>query len=326
MILALSLDTSLLEADDTLVRSELTLVIVACALPKARFASVKLEVAAAIDWFAIESAVLALDWTFDNAEVALVTARLATVTLEKAATVATLALWTTTLMVEDAELWADLMPFEADIDACCSCWEKVAFSAIIVLEISTVALLTEAMMRLEQSWGLFCRSSSGTGELVISALWGLVSPEEADSIEVALSWLGDNSLSRLRIIWLSEEFSSSSLWKWPAIKYFRESQPMPDGILNHRRIKNINLRLKEGGLVHMTFSKALARLICGGRHRGTSLRLWSLPVSPQHFRWRQCWTREYLSLSAKADEISLLVLVHDVNEVCITIYCGLHNL
>jgi hypothetical protein len=49
MILALSLDTSLLEADDTLVRSELTLVIVACALPKARFASVKLEVAAAID-------------------------------------------------------------------------------------------------------------------------------------------------------------------------------------------------------------------------------------------------------------------------------------
>lgn len=74
-------------------------------------------------------------------------------------------------MVDVAELLADLMPFVKLMDACRSCCEKVALRAMIVREISTVARLTEAMMRLEQSWGLFCRSSSGIdGGEVMSSL------------------------------------------------------------------------------------------------------------------------------------------------------------
>ena len=40
---------------------------------------------------------------------------------------------------------------------------------MIVLDISTVALSTEAMIRLEQSWELFCLISRTKGELVVSA-------------------------------------------------------------------------------------------------------------------------------------------------------------
>lgn len=61
---------------------------------------------------------LALDCAFVSAKLALVTARLAIVRLEKAEEVALLALRTTTCMVEVAELCADLIPLEADIDAC----------------------------------------------------------------------------------------------------------------------------------------------------------------------------------------------------------------
>lgn len=46
--------------------------------------------------------------------------------------------------------------------------------AMIVREISTVALLTEAVMRLEQSCGLFCRSLRGLGAFVTMASWGLI--------------------------------------------------------------------------------------------------------------------------------------------------------
>lgn len=56
-----------------------------------------------------------------NAKLALVTALFATVTLEKAEEVATLAFWTTTAIVDEAEFCADLMPLEAEIDACWSC-------------------------------------------------------------------------------------------------------------------------------------------------------------------------------------------------------------
>ena len=94
---------------------------------------------------------LALAWAFDSAKLALVTAKFAMVRLEKADEVTLLALRTTTLIVEVAESWADLMPLDADIDACSSCWLKVALSAMIVRDISTVALLTEAVIRLEQS-------------------------------------------------------------------------------------------------------------------------------------------------------------------------------
>jgi hypothetical protein len=45
---------------------------------------------------------------------------------------------------------------------------------MIVLEISTVALSTEAAMRFEQSWGLFCRSSRTLGGMVTSASRGAV--------------------------------------------------------------------------------------------------------------------------------------------------------
>ena len=105
--LELSLETSLLEADDTLFN--------------AKFARVKLELAAAIDKFAEEIAVLALTCTLVNAELAPFAAKFATVTLEKADDVAILALWTTTAIVDEAEPCADLMPFEAEIDACWSC-------------------------------------------------------------------------------------------------------------------------------------------------------------------------------------------------------------
>lgn len=121
--LELNLNTSLLEADDTLVRSKLTLRICDEALLRAKFA--------------------------------LVTARFATVTLAKAEEVATLAFCITMAIVCDAEFCAALMPLEAEIDACWSCWLKVALRAMIVREISTVALSTRAVMRLEQSCGLF---------------------------------------------------------------------------------------------------------------------------------------------------------------------------
>jgi hypothetical protein len=62
--------------------------------------------------------VLALDCAFVKAKFALVTAKLAMVRLENAEDVALLALSTTTWMVEVAEFCADLMPLEADIDAC----------------------------------------------------------------------------------------------------------------------------------------------------------------------------------------------------------------
>lgn len=149
--LELNLDTSLLEAEDTLVRSRFTLVICDWALVKARFALVTAE-------FALV-----------NAKFALVTCRNATVTLEKAEEVAILAFCCTTDIVCEAEFCADLIPLEAEIEACWSCWENVALSAIIVREISTVALLTDAAMRLEQSWGLFCRSSRRPGGVVMSA-------------------------------------------------------------------------------------------------------------------------------------------------------------
>ena len=45
---------------------------------------------------------------------------------------------------------------------------------MIVLDISTVALSMEAMMRLEQSWELFCRSSRTLGGMVTSASRGAV--------------------------------------------------------------------------------------------------------------------------------------------------------
>jgi len=225
--LALNLDTSLLEAEEMLERPELTLVIVAWALFSAKFATVRLELAAAIDWFADEIASLALCCTLANAEVALVATKFATVTLEKAATVATLALRTTTSMVEEAEFWADLIPLEAEMEACWSCWEKVAFKAMIVLEISTVARLTEAAMRFEQSWGLFCRSSRGAGAVVISAFWGCVvldvvdNNDNDDDADTVTLWLSSSRSLTLEIIRLRSEgssFKESSTWIWPAIK------------------------------------------------------------------------------------------------------------
>lgn len=80
---------------------------------------------------------------------------------------------------DDAEFCADLIPLEADIEACCNCWLKVALRAIIVLEISTVALSTEAAIRLAQSWGLFCRSSTRAAVgAVMRASWA-----DWDSVE-----------------------------------------------------------------------------------------------------------------------------------------------
>lgn len=133
--LELSLNTSLVEADKALVRIKLT--------------------PATCDW-ALTRAIFALD----SAEFTLVTAKLARFRLNDAEEVALLAFWETTDMEDDAEFSADLIPLEADIEACCSCWLKVALRAIIVLDISTVALSTEAAIRLAQSWGLFCRSST----------------------------------------------------------------------------------------------------------------------------------------------------------------------
>jgi hypothetical protein len=53
-----------------------------------------------------------------SAKFALFAAKFAIVRLENADEVALLALRTTTCIVEVAELCADLMPLEADIDAC----------------------------------------------------------------------------------------------------------------------------------------------------------------------------------------------------------------
>ena len=72
-------------------------------------------------------------------------------------------------MLDVAVSWACLIPFEAEIDACWSCWLKVALSAMIDLDIDTVAASTEAKIKLEQSWGLFCRSSRGAGVAVMTA-------------------------------------------------------------------------------------------------------------------------------------------------------------
>jgi hypothetical protein len=106
-MLELRLATSVLDAVITLVN--------------ASCARVKLEVAATIDILADIIAVLALDCTLVRATFALVATKFATVTLEKADEVAMLAFWLTTETVEEAESWADLMPLEADIDACWSC-------------------------------------------------------------------------------------------------------------------------------------------------------------------------------------------------------------
>lgn len=85
-------------------------------------------------------------------------------------------------MVEVAESWAALMPLEADIRAWSTCWEKVAFNRMMVREISTVALSTEARMRLLQSWGLFWRSSrcASTGVVVMRASRGWDGVESTD--------------------------------------------------------------------------------------------------------------------------------------------------
>lgn len=79
------------------------------------------------------------------------TARFANVRLENADDVTTLALEEMTDIVDMAELLADLMPLVLSMEACWSCWENVALSAMMVREISTVALSTEAAMRFEQS-------------------------------------------------------------------------------------------------------------------------------------------------------------------------------
>lgn len=48
---------------------------------------------------------------------------------------------------------------------------------MIVLEISTVALSTEAAIKLAQSWGLFCRSSTrGAVGAVMRASWAGLDP------------------------------------------------------------------------------------------------------------------------------------------------------
>jgi hypothetical protein len=112
--LELNLDTSLLEDDDTFDNAKFTLVIVAWALVSATFARFRLE-------FAAEIAVLALDWALVSAKFALVTAKLATVMLENADELAILALCTTIEMVDVAESCADLMPLDAEIEACWSC-------------------------------------------------------------------------------------------------------------------------------------------------------------------------------------------------------------
>ena len=133
----MSLDTSLLETGDTLGSFDF-------ALDEAKFAP-------DIDKLAEETAEFTLNCTFVNVELASVTAKSAIVRPEKAENVTILALLTTTAIFEEAEPCAILMTLEAEIEACCSCWEKVALSAIIVLEISTVAALTEGVIRFEQS-------------------------------------------------------------------------------------------------------------------------------------------------------------------------------
>lgn len=157
--LELNLNTSLVEADNALVRTKLTPATCDCALARALFALVR--------------ALFALV----NAEFTLVTAKLARFRLNEADEVALLAFRETMEIDDDAEFSADLIPLEADIEACCSCCEKVAFSLIIVLEISTVARSTEAAIRLEQSWGLFCRSSIRVAvEAVMRASWADLDP------------------------------------------------------------------------------------------------------------------------------------------------------
>lgn len=94
--LELNLNTSLVEADWALARTKLTPTICDWALAKALFALVR-------------------------AELTLVTAKLAILRLNEADEVALLAFWETTEIEDDAEFSADLIPLEADIDACCNC-------------------------------------------------------------------------------------------------------------------------------------------------------------------------------------------------------------
>jgi hypothetical protein len=156
----------LLDIDDTLTSAKFKLVIVAEALVRATLEAARLELAATIETFAEESASLALNCT-------LVCALFASVRLKKAEDVTTLALDDTEVIVWLAASCADLMPFDADIDAACNCWENVALSLMIVLDISTVARSTDAAIRFAQSCGLFCRNSR-LGGLVIIPFWGPV--------------------------------------------------------------------------------------------------------------------------------------------------------
>lgn len=94
--LELNLNTSLVEADNALVRIKLT--------------------PATCDW-ALTRAIFALV----SAEFTLVTAKLARFRLNEADEVALLAFWDTMDIEDDAEFSADLMPLEADIEACWSC-------------------------------------------------------------------------------------------------------------------------------------------------------------------------------------------------------------
>lgn len=94
--LELSLSTSLVELDNALVRLKLTPTTSDWALARARFA-------------------------LANAEFTLVTAKLARFKLNEADEVALLAFWETMDIDDDAEFSADLIPLEADIEACCSC-------------------------------------------------------------------------------------------------------------------------------------------------------------------------------------------------------------
>lgn len=94
--LELNLNTSLVEADNALVRTKLTPTTCDWALARAMFALV-------------------------SAEFTLVTAKLARLRLNEADEVALLAFWETMEIEDDAEFSADLIPLEADIEACCSC-------------------------------------------------------------------------------------------------------------------------------------------------------------------------------------------------------------
>lgn len=135
--LELNLEISLLEAEDRLVMADLALI-------KAKFATVRDTLADEIDELASNCTCVKVDLVSSAAEFAIDR-------LEKADEVAMLALVITAAIAEEAEPCLDLISLDAEMETCCSCWEKVAFSAMIVLEMATVAAFTEAMIKLEQS-------------------------------------------------------------------------------------------------------------------------------------------------------------------------------